>query len=359
MIRRVENFPAHLSASSIERLDLDGQGRRVLTLAGSAGPVGGPQWWVETAGGWTPTGPEEDRELPFAAALPEALARPGARLLAWKPARRLVLLSGAPGTRTVLKAHRRSGFPKALAAHRAAQQALARGTWRAAPLSAGLNADPEACVLEMDFVDGSALELLEQASDVHFRIGAGLRDLQEAVFEAELAPHRAEDELAVVARLTRRAEACGAELPGNFEETDARLSAQRECFDEGELLPCHRDLHDGQFLKTRERLVCLDFDLLCRADSALDAANFVVHLQLRALQAQGGARGSDALALARAFLEGLDRQGERGFDARFCWYQAASFLRLAAVHAMRPRWLHLAPELVNLSRRCLEDLDRA
>lgn len=372
MIQRLERLPGHLPPSSIERVDLDGEGRRVLTVRDEATL----RWWVETPDGWAPIGPEDDRELPLARELeasavrmsgpdaergrdpaaPAARAACAAHVVAWKPGRRMVVLAPGGDPTLVLKGYRRHAAERAAETHAAAERALAGTPWRAASLCGTRR---ELAALEFVRADGGPLALDEQATDVHFRLGAGLRALQESRVGLDLRAHRARDELDVVATLRRRAEGVLASVPAEFDEVAQRLRESLDGLRESAPAPCHRDLHDGQFLQTRERITCLDFDLLCCADTALDGANFVAHLQLRALQGERGATPAGALALARAFLEGLDREQERGFSARLCWYQAATYLRLSAVHAMRPRHAHLAPELARLARRCLEDLERA
>ena len=109
MTTLAQTWPRHMSASSIERIDVDRAGRRVLTLRESSTL----QWWCESATGWSLTGPADDAELPFRERLAAELARPGAQLLTWKPGRRLVLLAQRPDGPLVIKASRRSGFESA------------------------------------------------------------------------------------------------------------------------------------------------------------------------------------------------------------------------------------------------------
>jgi hypothetical protein len=123
-------------------------------------------------------------------------------------------------------------------------------------------------------------------------------------------------------------------------------------------VPTHRDLHDGQMLIVGRDVALLDFDLLCMSDSALDAANLAVHLQLRALQRVGEATAESALGCAAALIEGLDREGEPGFISRLRFYQASTFLRLSGVYAVRPRYESLAPTLCALAARSLDELER-
>ncbi len=343
-------WPLHMSASSIERVDVDRAGQRVLTLCeGST-----LQWWSESASGWNLSGPADDDELPFRDQLNSELACPGARLLTWKPGRRLTLLAQREKGPLVIKAYRRSGFEAALAAQREAQALLAGSAWQFAGL---LGVHPEKSYLEFAFVAGAPLEITEASATHFFRLGAGLKQLQSAAMSEPARVHALRDEQRVIELLGQRAIKARGELPAGFHPAIERLCALAARVQSRAPAPCHRDLHDGQILRSGNRLTCLDFDLLCLADTALDPANLVAHLQLRALQRASGATAANALACARAFLEGLDRDDESGFSTRLCWYQAATFLRLVAVHSMRPRWAHLVPTLLTLAVRCMEDLE--
>ena len=77
----------------------------------------------------------------------------------------------------------------------------------------------------------------------------------------------------------------------------------------------------------------MDFDTLAVGEAALDLANALVHLELRALQ--GHCLPHLAETAAKALLEGYrpDRQVRRRLQA----YADASRLRLVCVYALRPR----------------------
>ena len=122
------------------------------------------------------------------------------------------------------------------------------------------------------------------------------------------------------------------------------------------LVLTHRDLHDRQLLVTGRGLALLDFDLLCRADATLDAANLLTHLSLRALQGVRGADETSVHACGRALLDGLDRSEEPGFWEKLRFYQATTYLRLALVYRLRPRWRRLCGDLVALGRQCVDEL---
>ena len=181
-----------------------------------------------------------------------------------------------------------------------------------------------------------------------------LRPLQAASTDG-LPVHGPSEELDVVDTLLDRARRAGASVPPAFPEVRRRLVAELPPWHEDAGRPAHRDLHDGQVLEHGGELVLLDFDLLSRADPLLDVANMLSHLKLRELQGLCGARSGTVDACGRPLLEGLGRDSEPGARDRLRFYQAATFLRLVLVYALRRRWEHLGPDLLELASRCVDD----
>src|SRR5699024_6771465 len=96
----------------------------------------------------------------------------------------------------------------------------------------------------------------------------------------------------------------------------------------------HRDLHDKQILISNDRAGLLDFDLAAVGEPALDVANLLVHLELRAEQ---GLLAQDAAeALTAAFLD--EYRPSDPVRAALPAYAAATRVRLAAVYRFRPPW---------------------
>jgi Ser/Thr protein kinase RdoA (MazF antagonist) len=91
----------------------------------------------------------------------------------------------------------------------------------------------------------------------------------------------------------------------------------------------HRDLHDGQILIDDEHLGVIDADLLAIGDPALDLANLLVHLELRAEQ---GLLEVPATA-RKALLSGY--RPDAGVLAALPAYEEATRNRLRAVYALR------------------------
>ena len=107
----------------------------------------------------------------------------------------------------------------------------------------------------------------------------------------------------------------------------------------------HRDFFDKQIVVDEDGCVgFLDFDTLATGEAALDVANMLAHLELRALQ--GRASADRAETAAAAFVEGY---GPSPDVMRRCpAYVDATRLRLACLYAFRPASAHVVPALLSL-----------
>jgi hypothetical protein len=171
----------------------------------------------------------------------------------------------------------------------------------------------------------------------------------------DLALFGVKDELDVLERWRAKVLGVMEELPGGWQEAHARLVQRASALPEPVLGLCHRDLHDRQVHAVGGEVALLDFDLLCQADVALDAGNLVAHLRWRAVQQLHGADHASTRALENAFLAGLGRGAEPGFEARLAFYACSAFLRLALVYRLRPRWSARVDELVSRAAGALDD----
>jgi aminoglycoside phosphotransferase (APT) family kinase protein len=163
---------------------------------------------------------------------------------------------------------------------------------------------------------------------------------------------RHRDEVEVLDRWAGRVLGLGLALPAGWIEQRGRLVERFDRLAGSRPVLCHRDLHDGQIVVAGGRIALLDFDLLCIADSALDPANLLAHLELRALQGVAGCGVETLAVLSSAFLEGLESE-DSDFGSRLRAYRASSLLRLALVYSVRPPWRGVVPALVHRAGRWL------
>lgn len=344
-----ERFGEGSARELIKRTEVDREQALVLTVEGPA-----LQCWLRfDAGQLTEIEPDLDRRLPCAPSLTE-LRRQGASILSWRPGRRITLRAAREeqglGERIVKGFHKHS----ARVAERMAIAAAAAhdGVFRV-PRVEDLDAGGESLTLEL--CEGGELSLGSGSEEVFFRIGHGLRRFQEQGKLNGLDVHGRMDECQILSRLATRVESVAGEIDGEWSALLERLSHVAAEDARQPLVLTHRDLHDGQFLTGDGSTTLLDFDLLCAAEPALDVANLTAHLRLRALQGVRGATPVTAEAAGDALLEGFDRNAESGFFESLRFYQASTFLRLALLYRLRPRWSSLAPSLIVLAKRCLQE----
>lgn len=296
--------------------------------------------------------PAEDPHLPSAAKLAAMDGATSIQLLAWRPGRRIVFRVADHGVRQIHKGFRPKRFDTAVRLHEAGRRTLRGCALRAPRL---LNQNVEHAYIVLAAHAGSAPEVLPEQAELYEFIGEQWRRFQAADIRG-LAIHSHANELEVIDRWASRYLLVTASLPRNWVSVRHRLGDAVTELPAPVLGIAHRDLHDRQFLEADGNVTLLDFDLLCRADLALDPANLLAHLTLRALQYAPAATDEGAQQCGRAFLDGLARYDEAGFWERLRFYQAATFLRLAVIYLLRPRWTHLAPTLTALASRCLDDL---
>jgi len=316
---------------------------------------GRTQWFSVHADDVVELRPEDDEALPLAADMPR-LAKTGTLgVLAWRPGRRITLSLDRPGARLVLKGYRRKRLSVAAERYQLAEQLFEGGHLHVPSL---LSHDEARCCLSIKRVPGQALVLGIRARERFFRVGSALNAAQQRPAPKVLPRHGPKDELAVLDQWAARVGWAAGSCPEHWDETRARLDPIGALIDEPDGRVAHRDFHDGQLLDASGRLALVDFDMLATADTLLDAANLLAHLRLRALQGLHGTTSESALECGRALLEGLDRTDESNSRLRLRFYQGATFLRLALVYRMRPRYAMLAEPLVHLAGRCLDDLAR-
>ncbi|MBT8063260.1 MAG: aminoglycoside phosphotransferase family protein [Gammaproteobacteria bacterium] len=300
-------------------------------------------------------GIEKDRKLPLATWYAGLADQSEIDVLSFRPGKRLTLLDRRGHKPHVIKGFRASRFASMVARYELAHDALAGTAVRAPEI---IEHDYENASLIMVCDEGDRLRLSYESSDVFHDIGEALRCFQDTPTTVIPDEFHSADELVVLGKRVKRMAAAGVEAPAGYERLFERLTQAQETLPGECLALAHRDLHDKQFVAHPHYLTLLDFDLLCLADNALDAANLLAHLVLRQLQDVQGATQASIDRAGKKLISGLERNAETGFWERLRFYQATTFSRLALVYSLRPRWTGLVPDLVVMGHRCLDDLEK-
>lgn len=256
------------------------------------------------------------------------------------------LVAHRPERRGVVRHHDGSRFTKVVPASRVAALAGAlrtAATWDGVRVPAVLDSDDVRGTVTLATLPGQTLhERLravgqDDAATLHddaAAVGAALARLHAVPPPrgADRPPrHDVEAELRVTADwLVLAAEHAGLDLDRSGLLRGARTQARA-------LVPTppvvlHRDLHDKQLLLDRGEVGVLDLDLISLGEAALDLANLLVHLELRAHQ--GLLPPSAVRPLADAVLEGYAPDDRT--RAALPLHARLTRLRLAGVYAFRP-----------------------
>lgn len=260
-----------------------------------------------------------DRKLARLAAL---VAEPGNGLVAHRPERRAVV-SLAGGDR----------FAKLVPTRKlAALRHSCRRTSRLPIRTPALDPYADESTVTTLALPGSPLTALLGDTDVGpalTAVGRALARLHRCAPPAGVSVHGPADEVAVARRWERWAAVFG--LPVTTPAEAPQPSPP------GTLRLIHRDLHDGQLMLARtvdgsfadNGVGLLDFDLMAAGDPALDLANLLEHLVLRARQGVL----PDAESAIQALLAGYDP----GQDvvSRMTSYRVLTARRLEVVYAFR------------------------
>jgi hypothetical protein len=330
----------------VVRVDVDDEGGLVLTGTGA----GGTRWFTHDDRGLIERFPERDPKLPIAARLS---GTSDWKVLSYRPRRRAVVLVCRDELVNVLKGHKKSRSARAAVNQGIAESAMRRGAFRVPRM---LRHDGEHEALVFEFLPWQELELVSANASLYGLLGERLAVFQADENAGDLKVFTVRDELEVLERWQQKVLTATGELPPGWREAHARLVQRAARIAAPELGLAHRDLHDRQVHGAGADVALLDFDLLCRADVALDPGNLIAHLCWRALQGLHGADEAGVQALESAFLAGLGRMRESAFASRLAFYTASAFLRLALVYRLRPRWSGRVTELVACAGAALDDL---
>jgi tRNA A-37 threonylcarbamoyl transferase component Bud32 len=317
--------------------------------------INGLDYWFAWQGGeLKPLRPSEDRKLALATRLGDPEFRKNLSVLAYRPGKRITLLEYGSRRHRVLKGVRKGRLSRLVQNYELANHALGGGI--IAPEV--LDYDDSLELLYMSVIEGESLRIYQNGHEFFQLVGHAFRDFQDFPGLENRETFTAEKELSVIENRAQRLEMVGATLPEGWSELRDRLAKNLTKLPPAQLCLAHRDLHDGQFVQRTSNLALIDFDLMTKADTALDVANFLAHLTLRELQQSRGVSKQLADDVGMSLLAGLGRNADPGFWPRLRYYEATTFARLALVYLVRPRWRHVVSDLVTLSQRCLDDFEK-
>lgn len=258
-----------------------------------------------------------DRRLP---ALARSLRRPGSELVGHRPERRAVVRDPDGGYTKFVRPDR---WHRLVTTTRLAETLPV-------PTPKIIATDPVAATVTTDTLLGRTLtERLTDGSAVDACRAAGrtLAALHRIRPDPSLSVHDLAAERSVADHWQQQAR----DLSAPLRFTHRLASPQGPTTPPDHLAVIHRDLHDGQLLITDDgRVGVLDFDLVALGDPALDLANLVAHLELRAEQGMI----TDPQPLITAILDGY--RPSTDIEARLPTYRALTWRRLTAVYAFRP-----------------------
>lgn len=327
----------------IRRIEIDKKGGVTVEI------INASQWYDFSVFPPRVLDPMQDTAIPLSTLARERRLK----ILAYRPRRRLVAAGRQDGIDVVLKGFRRGKGATQARKYRIAAAALdGSGTYAAKVLGISEKND----FLTMQREAGRRPTISTDRAEEFRLIGLGTRRLQ--MYREDLMAldtFGRQQELDVLDERIRRLKLAAGKPPGKWGALRVSLDEVAPLAPAAKEVLAHRDLHDGQWLVHRGRACLLDFDLLCRAEPELDPANFLAHLELRRLQYPNDVGATDVQACGQAFLDGLGLNGGRDSEARFAFYKATSFARLALVYQLRPSWQGLTADLVELGMRNLQD----
>jgi hypothetical protein len=278
-----------------------------------------------------------DRRLPLLHGL---VAQPGAELVAHRPDRRAVVRIDPERYVKVVRPGRTGDIVRP----------LTQGHPDGIRVPEVLDADDDTGLVTLSAVPGRTLHDLLGDRDEDDRelglqvkrVGAATRAWHDQGAHAPLVVHDGAAETAGAYRWLEAAGNFGLLDPAHWRGRLA-VAASRLAGSPAELVVLHRDLHDKQLLLDGSGPVgLLDLDLAACGDPAVDLANLLVHLELRALQ--GHCTEGRARVCAAGLLEGYSPGP--ALLARLAPYATATRLRLAGLYCFRPARPGLVEELV-------------
>ncbi len=290
-------------------------------------------------------GLEEDTDLPAAAHFAELAKRGEARIVSWRPSRRMVAQALADGLPAFWKCLPAGASTLLHARHELLRPSLVRCGWRVPRL---LHVDRRRDALAFEALEGAPWDPEDIGHARH--IAQLLRRWREAPLVPVSEPHGAAAELATCERFATRLAAAGLEVDWTARRLLARLKHDL-ALDSSPRCNSHRDFHEQQVLCGPLDACLLDLDLAGPSAPEQDPSNAILHLRMAAFLGACDTRAQQSAE--EVFLREL--QIERDTRAFGLWF-ALNALRMALVHAPRPRTRHATPWLLRVAADAAEEL---
>lgn len=337
-----------LAIEQVRRVAVDRQG--VIHI--EVNEAGKHRFFVHKANELRELQPENDPKIPLLAKLHEVGFAADHNIISYRPGRRIVLGPADGEHGNIVKAYKKHHAAQAAERYAIALSACESGGFDVPEL---LRYETDKDCLVMAKRSGRAPVVAAATVGLWADIGSCLRRFQQFLLTDGLRKFSDRDELDVLDERARRFLLCMPHLPERWQDGRERLEDVAINLPPAVKGLVHRDLHDRQFLVANNTISLLDFDLICIADVAIDAGNLLAHMKLRAQQKKQGNGDPVVTVCSKAFLGGLGRQDEPGFERRLLFYQATAFYRLALLYALRPRWAHLTDSLIREGKRCIDE----
>lgn len=291
-------------------------------------------------------GLSEDYDIPAAQRMAQRVAAGEARIVSWRPGRRLVAAGMEHGVEVYWKCLKPGAAIETHMRHEMHRGALMAAGFRVPRL---LSVDRAWDVCAFEAMGGGQWRPDDEAATK--LVAQALRRWREAQPAGLAAVHDAQAELAVCQRFASRLLAAGANLDWSARRLLSMLPA-RVALDQSPRCNAHRDFYEKQVLVDGEHVVLLDLDLAGRSAPEQDPSNAALHMRLAAFL--GECDGPRQQRCERAFLREL-----RVDTATAQWklWTALNALRMALVHAPRPRTRHAVPYLLRIGTQAAEGLE--
>jgi hypothetical protein len=288
----------------------------------------------------------EDSDLPAAERMAARVAAGSARIVSWRPGRRLVVVGADQGRKVYWKCTKRDGAVDLHVQHEMHRPQLEMCGWQVPRL---MSVDRAFDICTMEAVEGEPWrwDHVEQAQ----RVAQLLRCWRESGGTGGQSVHDARAEYATCERFVARLTAAGAELDWSARRVLAQLRAL-VVLDTSPRCNVHRDFYEKQVLIHGEVCTLLDLDLAGQGAPEQDPTNALLHARMAAVLGECDARGQQEAE--RAFLSVL---GSDTKTKQWQLWMALNSLRMALVHMPRPRTRHAVPFLLRTAAEATAQLD--